>query len=379
MRRLPLLFVAVLALAACNANKKENLEAPAELLEFTPTAQVSRLWERDLGKGERSLGLRLSPAVADGRVFALDPKGRLHAFDATSGSQAWEIKEGLRFSGGPGVGEGTLGVGTLVGDVIAYSPDSGTERWRARVSSEVIAAPAVSRGIVVVRSIDGRAFGFNLTDGERRWVYDRGIPALTLRGNSAPAVGNGLAVLGYDSGVIVALRIEDGTPAWERQVAVGEGRTELDRMVDIDGTMVIDGDSLFAATYNGEAVALSLNGGQSIWNRELSSYAGVALAGERVVVGDRDGTLWMLDRSTGAALWKQEALAYRWLTTPAIQGDYAVVGDLEGYLHWFALEEGKPAARMRLSRQALLGEPKVVDGVLFVQSSKGKLAAYRIN
>ncbi len=381
MRRLPLLLAValVLPLAACNSKKKEVLDAPAELLEFVPTAKVSKLWERDLGKGERNLGLRLSPAVADGRVFALDPKGRLYAFDAGSGSQVWENKTELRFSGGPGVGEGTLVVGTLDGEVIAYSPDSGSERWRTKVSSEVVSAPAISRGIAVVRSIDGRTFGFSITDGERRWVYDRGVPALTLRGNSPPAVGGGLAVLGYDSGTIVALRIEDGSPLWEQQVAVGEGRTELDRMVDIDGSMALDSDGLFAVTYNGEAVALTVDGGRPIWNRELSSYAGVTLSGERVLVGDSAGTLWSLDRSTGAALWKQEALAYRWLTTPVVQNGYVVAGDLDGYLHWFDLEDGKPAARARLSRDPLLGEPKVVDGVLYAQSSKGKLAAYRVN
>lgn len=378
MRRLPLLAVLALALAACNVNKKENVEAPAELIEFTPTVQVSKLWEQDLGKGERDLGLRLSPAVSGGRVFALDPKGRLYAFDATSGAKVWEVDSELRFSGGPGVGEDTLVVGTLEGEVIAYSPDTGNERWRAKMTSEVISAPAISNGIAVVRSIDGRVSGFSIIDGEHRWSYERGVPALSLRGNSAPVAGGGAVVIGYDSGIVVTLRIADGVPVWEREIAVGEGRTELDRMVDIDGALALDTDGIFAAAYNGEAVALSLDG-RPMWSREMSSYAGVALAGERVLVDDRKGTLWALDRSTGTALWKQDVLAYRWLTTPAVQGRHVAVGDLDGYIHWFDIDEGKPAARVRLTRKPILGAPKAGDGILFVQSSDGKLAAYRLN
>lgn len=379
--RLVIVLVLLALVAGCNKSKnKENVEPPAELTEYSPTVAVARLWSKSLGDGERLLGLRQHPVVGEGRVYAADvDKGNLFALDAASGAQVWKVETELPLSGGPGFGEGTVVVGSLKGDVIAYNPGDGNERWRAKVSSEVISTPAVSNGIVVVRSNDGRVFGFGLTDGERRWVYDRGVPSLTLRGNGPPLVSEGIAYIGYDNGQVVALRVSDGVQGWEQTVAVGEGRTELDRMVDIDGEMVTESRDLYAASFNGQVLAISLDGGRPLWNREVSSFAGLALAGEKLLLSDRDGTVWALDRSTGSALWKQEALAHRWLSTPAIQGDYAVFGDVEGYLHWVSLENGELGARVRVDKEPIRATPQVVDGVLYAVSIEGELAAYRLN
>lgn len=381
LRRAAAVLGLLALIAGCgNSAKKENVQPPAELTEFTPSINVSKLWTRGIGDGERMLGLRQHPVVVDGRVYAADvEKGELLALDAASGSEVWSVETELRLSGGPGVGEGTLVVGSLKGDVIAFNPDSGTERWRTKVSSEVISTPVIANGIVVVRANDGRVSGFNATDGERRWVYDRGVPSLTLRGNGAPVVSAGVAYVGYDDGQVVALRMDDGSQLWEQTVAIGEGRTELDRMVDIDGEMVVESSELFAASFNGQVLGISTEGGRPLWNREVSSFAGLALAGEKILMSDRAGTIWALDRGTGSALWKQDVLANRWLSTPAIQGNYAVFGDLEGYLHWVALENGELAARERLDKEPIRATPQVADGVVYAVSIEGKLGAYRID
>lgn len=379
MRLTLVLASAMLVLAGCNsASKKENIEPPAELTDLTPTASVDQLWSRGIGDGEERLGLRQRPSLADGRVYAADLDGNVYALDAATGNELWQVETGLRLSGGPGAGEGTVVIGSLDGDVIALNPDSGEERWRAKVSSEVIATPAIGGGLVIARANDGRVFGFNLTDGERRWVYDRGLPSLTLRGNGSPLIAEGAVFLGYDNGQVVALRLADGVQQWEQTVSVGEGRTEIDRMVDIDGEIIVEAAQVYAAAYNGQLLAIALEGGRQLWSREVSAYTGLALSGDRILLSDKDGTVWALDRSTGAALWKQEGLAHRWLTTPAIHGNYAVVGDLEGYLHWLSLDDGALAARDRLSREPIRATPQVAEGVLYAVGIDGKLAAYRL-
>jgi outer membrane protein assembly factor BamB len=381
MRRTLLVLCTVLALAACNrASKKENIEPPAELTEFAATVAVDQVWSRDMGDGEERLGVRQHPALADGRLYAADLEGNVVALQAGTGAELWRVETGLRFTGGPGVAEGTVVVGSLDGDVVALNPDDGAERWRAKVSSEVIAtpAPAVGNGLAVVRANDGRVFAFSLTDGERRWIYDRGLPSLTLRGNGPPLIAEGAVFLGYDNGTVVALRAGDGVQQWEQTVAAGEGRTEIDRMVDIDGELIVDSQEVFAAAFNGQVLAIAMQGGRPLWNREVSSYGGLALAGERILASDRDGTVWAFDRRTGAAMWKQEALAHRWLTTPAVQGGYAVVGDLEGYVHWLSLEDGALAARDRLSRDPIRATPQVADDLLYVVSTDGELGAYKL-
>lgn len=380
MGRLSLIAMCVvLGLAACGkSNKKDNIEPPAELTDFTASTGVQKAWSRDIGDGEERLGLRQHPVLSDGRLYAANLDGEVFALDAESGKTIWSVDTGLRLSGGPGAGDGTVVVGSLDGELVALNPDNGDERWRAKLSSESIASPAIGGGIVVARANDGRVFGYSVTDGERRWIYDRGLPSLTLRGNGTPVVYQGGVFLGYDNGQVVALRIEDGVQQWEQSVAVGEGRAEIDRMVDIDGELVVDAGEAFAAAYNGQVLAITLEGGRPSWNREVSSYSGLALAGERLLLSDKDGTVWALDRRTGSALWKQDVLAHRWLTTPAIHGDYAVVGDLEGYLHWLKLDDGALAARERLGNEPIRATPQVAGDLLYAVGTHGDLGAYRL-
>src|SRR5690606_34460941 len=329
------------------------LDPPAELTEYDPTVRVSELWSRGVGEVEKRLGLRKSPAVADGRVLVGDLEGRVLALDAASGAERWVAETGVRVGSTIGVGEGLAVVGGLDGEVIALDLGSGSERWRTRVSSEVIAAPAIARGLVVVRSHDGRLFGFDAASGERRWLYDRGLPPLTLRGNAAPVVTGGTVHAAYDDGRLVALRLEDGKLVWERPLAMGEGRTELERMVDVDGPLVVDGSDVFAASYQGQAAALAGESGQPLWTREFSSYGGLALAGDRLLAVDDNGAVYALDRRSGGALWKNDTLAHRWLTTPVVQGRHAVVGDYDGYLHWLDIDSGELAARVRIGRDPI--------------------------
>jgi len=379
--RLGLLLVLLPALSACGVFKsktnRDNIEPPSELTKLENPVRVERLWSASVGKGERKLGLRQAVVVDGERVYSADVDGRVSAFESSSGRRLWESREGLRFSGGPGVGEGTLVAGTLDGQVVAFNPDSGTERWRASVSSEVISRPAIGRGLAVVRVNDGRVFAFSITDGSRRWVYDRGLPTLTLRGNAAPVIAGDTVVVGYDNGTVVALRMTDGGQIWEQVVAQGEGRSELDRMVDIDGEIVVDGSEVYAAAYNGQVMAMDLGSGRQLWNREKSVYAGLALAGDKLLVSDKNSTVWALDRRTGAAVWRQDGLAHRWLTTPAVAGGMAVVGDLEGYVHWLSLEDGTLRGRERVGRKPMRATPQGRDGMLLAQSIDGKLAAFR--
>jgi outer membrane protein assembly factor BamB len=379
-----LLALALLAssLAGCKifggTDKKDNVDPPTELTKFDPVVRVDRVWSTSVGKGERKLGLRQVPAIGDGRVYTANLAGDVVAHGADNGRNVWRSETDLPLSAGPTLGEGTLVVGSLDGDVLALNPDTGVERWRATVSSEVVARPAIGRGIAVVRANDGRVFGFNITDGSRRWVYDRGLPSLTLRGNAAPVIAGDSVYLGYDSGEVIALRLDDGTQRWEQRIAEPEGRTELERMVDIDGELVATPGELYAASYKGQVVALDPGSGRQLWNRDLVVYTGLTLAGDHLLVTDRAGTVWALDRRSGAAVWRHDGLAHRWLTTPAAHGDYVVVGDLEGYLHWLRLDNGEIAARERPSRKPIRGTPQVVDGTLYALSTDGKLAVYRL-
>jgi outer membrane protein assembly factor BamB len=379
-RRALVLVAAALALPACSWFKSPNkdpVEPPAELTDFDQTLPVERVWERDLGDGGGKAGLRLRPAFANDRIYVSDIEGRVSALDAGSGAVAWTADLGEGVATTPGVGDDLVVVGTLDGAIVALDQSDGTERWRTQASSEVIAAPAIRDGLVVARSHDGRLFGLSAADGERRWVFDRGVPLLSLRGNGTPVIDGDTVYVGYDNGKVFALRTEDGVAKWEQSLAQSEGRTELERMIDVDGEMAFDDDQIYAVTYRGQVGAVARDNGRPLWSRDMSSYGGLAKSGNRLYTVDSDGVLWALDANGGATVWKQGGLLHRYLSTPAVVGDYVVVGDLEGFVHWYRAETGDLLARQRVGKDEIRTAPLVVGNTVYIANSDGQIAALR--
>lgn len=390
----PLVAVLVLALGGCNwlksLGKKDNVEPPTPLTEIVPTVAVTPLWTAGGSGGAGDSGARIAPGTGDGRVYAAGVDGTVEALDAASGNTIWSRHLGTRhgwlwrrgensrrWAGGPAVAGDLLVVGGLDGHVLAMSTVDGKDLWQATVSSEVIVPPVIVGGLVVVRSFDGRLTALDSATGDRKWIFDQPVPALSLRGDSAPVSSLGAVFDGFDNGKIFAVRLDDGNALWSQTLSSGEGRTEVERLSDVDGKLVIDGSDLIAVGYHGQLASFALGSGQPQWQRDLSAYGGAAVDDNVVVVADADGNVWGFDRATGANLWKQDALKYRWLTTPAVVGHFAVVGDVEGYVHWIDTGEGKIAARERLSSKPIEATPVVSGDTVYVEDVKGRIGAYR--
>jgi outer membrane protein assembly factor BamB len=357
--------------------------APAELVDFQATAHPSKIWSANLGDGEHRIGARQGPAVLDGRVFAAAAEDRVTALDLQTGREVWQFRggkdEALRLTGGPGAGEGLVVVGSLAGDVIALDASNGSERWRAKVTSEVIVAPLVAQGTVYVRSNDGRVTAFDAANGERRWFNEHELPALTVRGNAPLAWAPGVLFSGNDDGTFSALAQPDGRVLWQQTIGTPDGRTELERMADIDSAPLIDGTQLFVSSFKNRTVAIDGPTGRPMWQSEHGGIGGMGVASSGLAVSSPAGTVYLLDKASGTALWSQPVLARRSLTGPAVQGDYAVVGDFDGYVHWLRLSDGAQAARERVGGKAVKAQPVVADGILLVQNVEGELTAFRLD
>lgn len=351
---------------------------PAELVKFEATASPKRLWRASAGKGEGRTGVAQAPYIADGRVYVASIKGGLRALDLQGGGSLWHHDTDLRLSS-PGAGDGLVVVGSIDGDVVALDAATGELRWTARVPSEVITRPAVGQGLVVVRSNDGRVTAFDAASGERRWYWLRDLPALTVRGNAPVTLAPGFAFVGTDEGGLAALSLADGSLRWEQPVGLADGRSELERMADVDGAPVVDGTVVIASSYKNSTVAFEGPTGRPLWAAEAGGAGGVGAAGDRVVVSDAAGTVWGIDKYVGTYYWQQPALARRGLGPAAVHGDFAVVGDADGYLHWMRLSDGEFAARERAGRARFIGRPAVADGILVVQNVEGDISAWRID
>lgn len=396
MKRVLLItLTSLVGLAGCHSFKKENVQPPTPLAkDFKPTVKVTRLWRTSVGDGAGESGVRLRPSVAGGVLYADSTDGKLAAIDANTGKTLWskssrthgwfgwgdKNRKDAMYAGGPVVVGDLLAVGTLDGHVYGVNAKDGGPRWEAELDSEVLASPAIAGDLVVVRTEDGRVYGLDAATGKRRWVYDQGnVPLLSLRGNGGLLVANGVVFFGSDDGKLIALRLDNGTKLWEQRLASGEGRTEIGRLDDVDGSVLLDGTTLYAAAYHGNLAAVDGPSGRPLWAHPFSTFVSLAIGGNAIFGVDDNSQVWAFDKSGGADIWKNAALKYRWLTGPAVQGDYVVVGDLDGYVHWLQTGDGALAARERLSKKAIRAQPLVVGDIVYVEDVKGHIGAYRLS
>lgn len=386
MIRMLLLVCAFTLLHGCGIGQRvttfmggeDNTEPPAELVEFEPTVEVVTQWSKRIGRGAHDYYLRLTPAVTDNRVYTVARDGMITALDSNNGNTIWEQRTREPISSPPGLGDNLVVVGTSRGQVMALDRDSGEELWQVRVTSEVLAPPRVADGIVVVRCGDGNLFGLNAETGDRVWLYNRSVPALSLRGNSAPAIdrNRGVVIVGFDEGRLTALELRNGRALWEARIATGSGRSELERMVDINADPIINDGVVYVTTYQGRVAAVSLDDGRIMWNRDIPSHAGLALDDNSLYITDDARYLWALEQFSGSSLWKLEDLRARASSAPGVIGPYVVVGDVEGYVHWLDKSDGRFVARVRVDDSPVLAAPIAMNDMVYVYSKGGTLSAY---
>lgn len=381
MKRLFAVSAMTIALSGCGLfsdDNEDSVEPPAPLVELQAPLSINELWSASPGVGGDEQRLNLPVAIDGERLLVADREGRVYALNRNTGNEIWSVETDIALAAGPGVGEGLIMVGSSDGEVVALEADSGAERWRAKVTSEVLSVPVAAKGVAVIRTVDGKVAGYNADSGERLWLNDRKVPVLTLRGTGTPLILNDMAVDGFASGKLVALQIQDGREIWSSSIAIPRGRSELARLVDVDGNPVAADGSIYVTSYQGKVAAVDVATGDVRWRKDISAYTGVVLDGRQLYLTDAEGYVWCLDVATGAALWKQVDLRLRAVSTPAVQGEYIVVGGVEGYLHWLRKEDGALVAREQLgSKQPVLSAPVTVDGIVYAYSNDGRIAAYQ--
>jgi outer membrane protein assembly factor BamB len=379
LKRLAIILSVLSLLNGCSMfGGSDNSEPPAPLVQFEPSIHVAADWFEDTGKGTGKYFLRLNPYTENDRIYIVDDEGRVSAYSLEKGKRLWKKKYKLPVTGGLNGGEGILVFGTASGEVVAVSQEDGKELWRTPVSSEVMSVAPVALDVVVVRTNDGKVYGLNSDSGSLRWQAGRKTPALSLRGKSVPLITHGAAIVGFDNGQLAAISLTQGSVIWETAVAIPRGRSELDRMVDIDGLFVEWEGVIYVATYQGRLAAVNLQNGRVIWSRDMSSFTGLAVDGGNLYLTDEFSNVWAIDRNSGATLWKQPALRMRMITAPAIIDRYVVVADYEGYLHWMDKYEGSFVARVQSDDEGVLATPLVRDEHVIMLGKTGELTSWKV-
>jgi len=375
---LPGALAALLLIAACSKDK--DVEQPAKLTPLpNPSLRVEHLWSDSVkDKGSVPLRLGLGVAVAEGRVFAAGNRGDVVAFNLANGHVIWRAATRAPLSGGTAASADLVLAGSSDGQVFAFNAANGQARWKVRLNGEVLAAPTISERLIAVRTVDGKLHGLDPADGHELWVQQQQVPRLSLRGTSRPLIVGDVVLCGFDNGKVLAVNGNDGSVAWEATVTPPHGRTELERLSDIDSEVMVSGHDVYAVGFQGRVAMLALDTGQIWWSHEASSYRGLVFDDDNLYLSDADGEIVALKARTGAEIWRQKALLYRGLSALAIMDDAIVVADFQGYVHWLDKASGALAARVSSGSVRVSTAPIVVGDVVVVINDAGKINAYRV-
>ena len=356
--------------------KEEEIEIDEEeLLALQALERIPLLWKNSIGESVIAV---FSLALSNDALYAADEDGGLIRFDATTGEKIWHNKTKHKFSGGVGVGDGMVLVGTFKGEVFAYN-EFGHALWKAQVTSEILSPPQANNSMVVVRTVDGRIFGLDAIDGSRKWVYQGATPSLTVRSGAGVVISQGAVFAGFAGGKMAAMSLFNGNIGWEATVSQPRGVTELERMTDITSSPVIDEQMVCAVAYHGRVACIAITEGVQIWTRESSSSAGLAMDKDYIYVSEENGVVAAYDKRTGAGVWKQSRLGSKNLSAPLVSGPYIVIGDDQGFVSLLRNYDGAVLARAETDGSAILTAPKSIQGGFAVQTIDGGVFAFNTN
>ncbi|MHA8112807.1 outer membrane protein assembly factor BamB [Kosakonia cowanii] len=379
-------LLSVTLLSGCSLfNSEEDVVkmSPLPVVEnqFTPSTS----WSTSVGNGIGKYYSTLHPAFADGVVYAADRHGVVKALSIDDGREIWSVnlaeKDGwfstraALLSGGVTVSGGKVYIGTEQAQVYALNASDGSVAWKTSVVGEALSRPVVSDGLVLIHTSNGQLQALNEADGAVKWTVNLDMPSLSLRGESAPTTAFGAAIVGGDNGRVSAVLMQQGQLIWQQRISQANGPTEIDRLSDVDTTPVVVNGVVYALAYNGNMTALDLRSGQIMWKRDLGSVSDFVIDGNRIYIIDQNDRVLALSTDGGVTLWTQSDLLHRNLTSPALYNGYIVTGDSEGYLHWINVEDGRFVAQQKVDSSGFLTEPVVAGGKLLIQAKDGTLYA----
>lgn len=378
-----------LTLSACSLfNSEEDVVVMAPVPQFAHEFDVQSQWQFQVGKGVDDYYSQLSPEAAYESIFAAERFGRVYALDH-AGKKRWSVNlskvesnnrfsgntSNARISGGLTAAYQNIYLGTENADVFALDAATGEIRWQQRVPGEVIAKPVADDGTLVVVTGNGHLVALDALEGHQLWDIQIDQPALTLRGGAAPLVSQGVVFLGRGDGRMGLYSLKSGQQLFESKLASAKGSTEIDRLVDVDGQPQLIGQDVYAVAYNGSLISLDLSSGQVKWQRAYSAYQDMVLSGNELFITDSHGHIYAIERYQGSERWSTSILEYRNLTAAAVDGNYLLLGDADGYLYWFHRDTGELASKRLVDKAGLYVKPLVLADQVIVQTRSGKLIA----
>ena len=379
-----LIFATLLACSIVACSSKNNRERPALLTKLVEPVEAYDLWTLDTRAEENLASYQFRPIVVNQQILTIDADGTVIGTNARTGNLDWRYETDLQAINGLAQSSTGDRIEILAtsrdGEVVKFQlADHGLEKlWQQRVGGELRSLPTIDDDQVFVRGVDGRVSALDLSTGIVLWSASGRVPSLSLTGNSSPQISNDLVISGFDNGKLVAFEKESGQTAWEITLSFPDGRTEIDRLVDIDGQFIIRDGIIYVSAYQGRLAAVETRDGNVLWTRDVSNFDAISADEKALYLTDEYSHIWSIDRRTGSALWKQDLLHARDLTAPTVHGDNLVVADYAGFIHWFDKSTGRNIARTRPTNNGVFAPPVEHGEKVLTLDKKGFLSATQL-
>ena len=393
-------FFLLLILAACGSAPKDYSSAK-ELAPIDTRLSVASLWVKRTGTVPHYAHSQLPLVAVDSKLYVANVGGNISLLDTKNGEVIWSTSLNENLTSGLGISEHLIFVGSRKAEIVALERNTGVERWRVSATSEMLALPLVSGNLLYVQTIDGKMTALDTDTGKIIWSYSHDIPKLTLRGTASPILDGNQIIAGFANGKLVSLNAQTGEVNWQAAITVPRGRTDLERLSDIDGLFHASNGSVYVTSYQGRVASVSAADGTIQWARKMSSYNGLTVSAGQIYISDAEGQVWSLDARTGATLWRQDNLTGRKISSPVIIENAVVVADYDGYVHWLAVEDGQFIARQSMDEvwneanepdygffsddivtegfpRLVTVSPYAMSNTLFVRDNTGALAAFQV-
>jgi outer membrane protein assembly factor BamB len=378
-------LVLAVELAACSSSKV--VRTPAELVSIDSPLQLAHNWQVTLHAMQSGDEGGLNIAQNQTMVFSADSTGLVSAFKKANQSRwtdqvVWQTQIAEKIASGPTYADKVVLVGTTKGRLIALAEQTGEALWQVQLSSEVLSRPVVADGRIFTRTVDGNLYALQLADGAQIWVTEHQVPNLSLRGTSPVLYQQGVLYIGWETGKVEAVSAESGKSLWETRIAIPRGRTDLERMVDVQSALVLKHDRLVALAFHGKLASINLDNGNLYFAQDVSGFRDFVVDDNAIYVVDEDDIVQAYDLSNGTKLWSQVGLKYRNLADLVEYQDKIMAIDGYGYVHWLDKTHGTIVARVKHSND--YGDQNrvvraVVEGdVLYMLDSGGSINRYEI-
>lgn len=240
-----------------------------------------------------------TPAVTSDAVFVPTYDGSLYALDLETGAVLWSHETDGPLIGGVVVSDGTVYFGSSDGNVYALDAASGDRLWEPfETGDEVWSKPAVYDGTLYATSLDGRLYALDAASGAERWSFK------TDAGIASPPVVDEETGFVYVGGFDARLRAIDSESGEERWSVRADNWFWTEPLV-VDGVV-------YAGSLDGNVYAVDAASGGDAWPERFSANGAIrsaaVMADELLVLVDKDGEVYSIDRETGSSAVADETL-----------------------------------------------------------------------